>query len=191
MRKSNQIYVLAVSALIISGCSTKPRNFSAIVLTPANERVAFENDYRTCQTLVRSGHSSEFRAAAATALATGVGTVGATVGAAGVGAVGMAGATTAASIAIPFIGVLAGFGVSRAIRGGKERKFKRLMSSCLTEYGYSVDSWVKLGKREDSVLAASRNVIVAVPMAEDQADASTTALPPVTAIIPETIVPQY
>ena len=114
---SRSSYAIILVTVLASGCSTKPRNFSAIVINPVSDRTIFEADYRTCQTLVRSGHTGEFKAAAASALATGVGTVGATLGAASLGAVGITGATAAASMAIPVVGVLAGFGVSRAIRG--------------------------------------------------------------------------
>lgn len=163
MRKSSMIITLAVIATLGSGCSTRPRNFAASVNTPVADRMAFESDYRTCQQLVAAGHKSNFKGAAATALTTGVGTIGTGAAIAGLGMGGVnvgTGAVSASFAAMPVIGILAGFGVSRAIRGGRERKFKRAMGDCLTEYGYSVDSWVKLERKADPVAAAGSRVAV-------------------------------
>ena len=146
----------ATLATALSACSTRPRNFAAQVSTPVADRIAFENDYRTCTQLVTSGHSGHFKAAAATGLAGAAGTVGTTAVFATAGGIGIGGATTAASIAIPGVGLLAAFGVNRAIRGGKERKFKRNMTACLNEYGYEVADWDKLNKRDDSAAFAAK-----------------------------------
>lgn len=161
MRKSHVILALAIMAVTTSGCSTRPRSFAASVGTPVADRVAFESDYRTCQQLVAAGHKSNFKGAAATALTTGVGTVGTGAAIAGLGMGGVnigTGAVSASFAAMPVIGILAGFGVSRAIRGGRERKFKRDMGNCLGEYGYSVDSWVKLDRKADPVAEAGSRV---------------------------------
>ena len=164
MRKKSAIWAIAATAMLLSGCSTKPRNFSANLTAPVPDRLAYENDYRTCQKLVQSGRTSDFKAGAAQALATGAGTMGATAIAATAGGIGIGGATTAASVAIPGVGLIAGFGVARAIRGGKERKFKRNMSACLQEYGYSVGGWAKLHKRDDAARIASQQAsILRVP----------------------------
>lgn len=163
MRNRQAIACLVAVSVMASGCSTRPRNFAANVSTPVADRIAFENDYRTCQSLVRAGHSSNFKGAAATLATTGVATLGAgaAVVSTGLGGVNIAtGAASASLAAVPFIGLLAGFGVSRAIRGGKERKFKRAMSDCLSEYGYSVGTWTKLKKRDDAAAFASANATV-------------------------------
>lgn len=162
---SKSSFALATLALIISGCSARPRNFVANVSSPVGDRTTFESDYRTCQALVAKGRSSDFKSVAATGLATGAGTFGATAVAASAGGIGIGGATAAASVAIPFVGVLAGFGVSRAIRDGKERKVKRSMTACLSEYGYSVDGWTKLKKRQDAArIAALSAEVTLVPI---------------------------
>ncbi|QKG72004.1 hypothetical protein [Erythrobacter mangrovi] len=161
----NRPYIACLVALSVmaAGCSTRPRNFSANISAPVADRMAFENDYRTCEKLVRAGHSSNFKGAAATLATTGVATVGA--GAAmmstGLGGVNIAtGAASTSLAAVPVIGILAGFGVSRAIRGGKERKYKRAMGNCLAEYGYPVGTWTKLKKRDDAAAFASANANV-------------------------------
>ncbi|WP_341712211.1 hypothetical protein [Erythrobacter sp.] len=162
----NRPYTACLVALSVmaAGCSTRPRNFSANVSAPVADRMAFENDYRTCEKLVRAGHSSNFKGAAATIATTGVATVGAgaAIVSTGLGGVNVAtGAASASLAAVPVIGVLAGFGVSRAIRGGKERAYKRTMGDCLAEYGYPVGTWTKLKKRDDPAAFASANVTVA------------------------------
>lgn len=162
----NRPYTACLVALSVmaAGCSTRPRNFSANVSAPVADRMAFENDYRTCEKLVRAGHSSNFKGAAATIATTGVATVGAgaAIVSTGLGGVNVAtGAASASLAAVPVIGILAGFGVSRAIRGGKERKYKRAMGDCLAEFGYPVGTWTKLKKRDDAAGFASANVTVA------------------------------
>lgn len=159
--------MLAGMATGLAGCSTGPRNFAASVSTPVPDRAAFEQDYRTCDALVKAGHSSNFKGAAASGLAGVAGTLGTTAAFATAGGIGIGGATTAASLAIPGVGILAAFGISRAIRGGKERKFKRNMAACLGEYGYQVANWEKLPKREDTAAFASRQVAVAAPVEPD------------------------
>lgn len=165
MRIPPQLCALSVIALLATGCSTKPRNFTASLSAPVANRSAFQQDYRTCQTLVAKGRKEAFKSAAAQGLAAGAGTIGGTALVTGLGAgvnVGT-GAASASFAAVPVIGVLAGFGVSRMIRGGRERKYKRNMSACLTEYGYTVAGWSKLRKKEDAALIAADRVRVVEP----------------------------
>ncbi len=159
MARFTFLCALLVAGSLTSGCSTRPRNFTANLTAPVAERSVFESNFRTCQALVRQGHTSNFKGAAATALATGVGTVGAGAAIAGTGLVGITttgGGAAAASLAMPIVGVLIGFGISRAIRGGREGRFKRAMDSCLNEYGYSVRSWTKLHKNDDAARVAAQ-----------------------------------
>ncbi|MGQ7828832.1 hypothetical protein [Altererythrobacter sp. Z27] len=166
-RTGKAALAVAAMATALAGCSTKPRNFAASVSTPVPDRVAFEQDYRTCAALVKSGHSSNFKGAAASGFAGAAGTFGTTAAFASAGGIGIGGASTAASLAIPGVGILAAVGMSRAIRGGKERRFKRNMSACLSEYGYEVADWEKLKKRDDAAAFASRQVAVAEPKRDE------------------------
>lgn len=170
-RTGRTALVAAAMATALAGCSTKPRNFAASVSTPVADRVAFERDYRTCDSLVRSGHQSDFRAAgrgvavSMGAAGAGVGTaaaVGSTAGTAsgwgGIGA-GMGAAAAAATLAVGVVG----FGLTRLIRGGREQRYKKRMAACLNEHGYQVADWEKLKKREDAAVFASQQVTVAEP----------------------------
>ena len=161
MTYKHNICALVGVAMLISGCSTRPRNFTAELRAPVPDRAAFENEFRTCQTLVRQGHKSGFKDAA-TGLAVGSGAVGAGLAVASMTAGGVyssygaAGAAAGAALmATTAVVGIAGFGLTRLIRGGKERKYKRTMDACLTEYGYSVDSWAKVNKKDDAAKIAA------------------------------------
>ena len=160
------LLTVAAAAVALSGCSTRPREFSAELAGPVAERGTYRQTFADCRAMVRAGHSHDFKATAATALATGAGTVGSAMAMVGAGVVGpfTAGAgAVAATAALPIVGVLAGFGVSRAIRSGKERKYKRAMGTCLDEYGYTVASWDNIGKKKDAARIAADKAIVAPP----------------------------
>ena len=153
---NKMILATAAAAMLATGCSTRPRNFTAELSAPVPDRAAFEDDFRTCQTLVRQGHKSNFKGAAASALATGVGTVGAGAAMASAGLVGItSGGGALAAAAMPVVGVFLGFGVSRMIRSGKERKYKRAMDTCLDEYGYGVSRWSTVKKKDDAAKIAA------------------------------------
>jgi hypothetical protein len=161
--------MLILGAHSVSACSTRPRNFTAELAAPVTDRATFENDFRTCQTMVRQGRKSGFKDAAAMGLATGLGAVGGGAALASAGLVGVnigTGAVSAMTYAVPFIGVFAGFGVSRAIRSGREGKVKRAMDSCLNEYGYGVSRWSPVKKKEDAakIAAAKASIQPSEPM---------------------------
>jgi len=167
MKTNGFVFAIATSAMLLSGCSTAPRNFAASVSTPVSDQTAFENDYRNCQKMVSAGRTSGFRDAAITGA--GAAGAGALFGAGSFAAASSWSAAGAAASAVPFVGVFAGFGISRAIRGGKERKLKRGMTTCLAEYGYSVADWEKLPKKADPASYAAQHTdptIVAQPIAD-------------------------
>jgi hypothetical protein len=127
-----------------SGCSSKPRYFEASLTAEPAEQSRFEKDMALCRELVGRGYKSDFAAKAA---AVGAGTV-ASFGAAAASVATTTGfleataASTAFGVVMPPVGALAGFGVSRAIRSGREKKLKTNLTNCLSEYGYSVAQWV-------------------------------------------------
>jgi hypothetical protein len=153
---------LSLTALgTLSGCSTKPRNFQPIVAPPPADPAAFQKVVDDCIGMVRSGRKSDF----ANALAVGAGTgAGAVVGAIGAGTLstaagaGFTGASSAAAVAFPIIGIGVGFGISRAIRSGREKKIKAAMTTCLGEFGYTVSSWEVIRKTKKKAAAKSQEV---------------------------------
>ena len=199
MTYKHNICALVGVAMLVSGCSTRPRNFTAELSAPVVDRMAFEGDFRTCQTLVRQGRKSGFKNAAAMGLVGGVGAVGGGAALASAGLVGVnigTGAVSALTYAVPFIGVFAGFGMSRAIRSGREGKYKRAMATCLDEYGYGVSRWSAVKKRDDAaqITAAKANIrplepVIATSSVEPDAAIpapDTAKLTPVNALEPET-----
>ena len=188
MHNGKSICAAAAVALLVSGCSTRPRNFTVGLSAPVPSRSAFESDFRTCELLVRQGRNADFKSGAAQVLATGAGALGSGAAMVGTGMVGITtgGAAAAAATAVmPVIGVFVGVGVSRVIRSGKEGKYKRSMDACLTEYGYSVDSWARVRKKEDAArIAADRatvNAVNAMATAEQAPTAGASSALPETA----------
>lgn len=155
MNRTPTILLCLIAALAISACSTKPRKFSASV-QPSATVVAGQNEglaFSTCDSLVRKGHKGNFASAAASGAAGGAALVGSAAVVAASGTVGMTGATTtgyALSAAVPVLGIAAAFGVNRAIRAGRERKYKRTMGMCMAELGYDVLDWSKTPKKQIS-----------------------------------------
>lgn len=178
MHFSRTAITLTLALALTSGCSTRPRNFSANLSAPVADPSSFEKHYRVCQELVNRGHSSNFKGAAITALASGGAFFGVGTALYGAGAMGISGGAAAVSAAVPVIGVLAGFGVSRAIRGGRERKFKRNMSNCLNEYGYQVETWEKLKKKDDAASIAASRAKLNAPIAPAATDTVVAVIEP-------------
>jgi hypothetical protein len=151
MRSQKLAFLIIILTLSLGGCSTRPRYFVASLQTPAADTAQFESDLALCRELVGRGYKSNFKAQAA---AIGLGTVasGVVVGAVQAAAINaaiinVAGGTastagvTALSVAVPFVGVAVGFGVSRIIRSGREKKLKRNLTNCLAEYNHTVEKW--------------------------------------------------
>lgn len=146
---------LVAVAMSTNACSTKPRQFSAqvrpvaeapqIATSQPREGVA----YTICDAMVRRGRKSGFASAAAMGGAGAVGAVGG-MGVAftslGGGTLASAGATAAA--AIPVLGIAAAFGMNRAIRGGRERGYRKHMTACMDEMGYAVVDWTRAPKKQ-------------------------------------------
>lgn len=161
MQMSRVVISLSVTALLLGACSSRPRQFVATVNPPAADEVAYQRDFATCDTLARKGYKSDFKAAAlstaggtAVGVAAGIAATGIAVASTGtvVGG-GLGGAINAAVLpgaiggAVFLVAIIpAGFGISRAIRGGREKRLKRAVSSCLSEYGYTVDTWSRVKK---------------------------------------------
>lgn len=151
-----RVCIAVVGALMMAACSSRPREFTASLAAPPADQAGFEAAHETCRTLVAQGYRSGFgpRIASAGAGVAGVGAglaVGAGVGAAtaGTGA-GMAAAGAAISTAlvmVPVLGVAAAWGISKKRKARKEREIKSAMGLCLSEQGYTVDSWRVAKKR--------------------------------------------
>jgi hypothetical protein len=49
---------------------------------------------------------------------------------------------------MPVIGIAAAFGVNRMIRSGRERSYRKHMTTCLGELGYEVVDWTRMKKKQ-------------------------------------------
>jgi hypothetical protein len=146
MRNRKLVTATLFLALATSGCSSRPRYFAATVNPPAANRIAFEQEMTVCRDLVGRGYKSNFGAAVVSVgggTAAGFATAGASIAAVDGGLVfGTAtSASSALALAMPFIGIGVGFGISRAIRSGREKKLKLALTNCLGEKGYEVEAW--------------------------------------------------
>lgn len=152
---ASRILTAAAILLLVAGCSTRPREFRATLApTVASPPERFDADMLRCQVLVRKGVKKGFAGSAAQlALGTGGGIL------AG-GAAGTAGTTLSSTISIGastmfVVGPLVGFGISRAIRSGREKKYRSRLETCLGEYGYQVAGWEKQKKLTKADIAAA------------------------------------
>ena len=141
--------LLASLTLAPSACSSRPRYFKPQLSEAAPVQSKVERDVWVCDQLVRKGYRGDFKNAALQASG------GAVAGlAAGAAAVSLTAAPAASSLnlaaglgnaagAMTVVTPLIMFGVSRAIRSGREKKHKVKMSQCLTELGYEPSGWAK------------------------------------------------
>jgi len=154
------VLTVTAFAVVLSGCSSRPRNFAPVLSAAPTDSQAYEAQWMTCRNLVAAGkyNSSGVGASAATGLAAGAAAttaVGAALPATYAtygGAFAAAGATI---IAAP-IGLLVGaYGVSKVKKAKKEKAVKALTADCMAKAGYQVADWRVLSKRESRQLDAT------------------------------------
>lgn len=168
--------LMLVLVLAGTGCSTRPRYFTP-QFAAAPEGAAMQAAERAalhCDTLVRQGHKGNFgnamlQVGGGTAMGIGAGAVAASAAASSASGLSAIGSTVAAGTATLFmVGPLAAFGISRAIRSGREKKHRALMNQCLTELGYAPTGWTKTKRPKrpvpDSPQVAATPVVVATPV---------------------------
>jgi hypothetical protein len=167
MQSGSIITASIIFAFATSGCSSRPRYFTATLSPPATDIPAFEKNMTICRELVGKGYRSNFGAAAASVgggTIAGVATAGASIAAVDGGLI-FGTATTASNalaVAMPFVGIGVGFGISRAIRSGREKKLKQALNQCLSENGYTVNKWTP-GKRPKTAKVESQPEQVILP----------------------------
>ncbi len=139
-----------VTTLALEACSSRPREFTPTLATPAANQTEFDAIYATCQQLYvagkldssgRSGSAGAGAAAGAATVAAG-GTAAAAVG----GYAGLA-AASATIVLLPFALLGGAWGMSKIKRAKKERAVKTAMEGCLNEHGYHVAGWSKAAKK--------------------------------------------
>jgi hypothetical protein len=141
--QGRQAFIL-LTALSLTACSSRPREFAPTLAAAPADAAAFEADYEKCRILVANGQRSGFGARLASGGA-GV-AAGAGVGMAMAGGTysTVAGAMAAASatlVLMPVVAVASAWGVAKRSKLRKEKAIKAATSLCLEEHGYSVAGW--------------------------------------------------
>lgn len=161
------VSIAVVSALILSGCSSRPRTFEAQLATPAADQVAFDAAELQCRQLAFEGRSGAGLAGSAgTAVAAGAGTaVAGTALASGTYATvgGAMAAAGAVFVAMPVVGVAAAWGLAKAKRAKKEKRIKADTVACLRDQGYEVAGWDKGRKTKKSELPKRGKAAAGIP----------------------------
>lgn len=143
-----------VGALLVSGCSSRPREFTPMLAAPpsgqaAFDQAAFDRAYTECSQLMVAGKlDSEGRlaSAGAGAAATGVTAVAGGATAAAVAGYGGLAVASATIVLLPFALVGGAVGMAKAKRAKKEKAIKTAMTGCLAERGFVVTDWVRAKK---------------------------------------------
>jgi hypothetical protein len=146
-----QKLVLAVAAVVtLTGCSSRPREFTPTLGIATAERAGFDQAYATCTQLMAAGKLNQEGRAGSLGAGAAAGVTTAAVGAGTVAALGPSmGALAAASatvVLLPFAVIGGAWGMSKMKRAKKEAAIKKVISGCLQERGYSVADW-KMVKR--------------------------------------------
>ena len=145
-------------AVVLQGCSSKPREFSPTVSLATSQQAAFDAAYADCHRLMVEGKldSSGRLASGAAGVAAGATTMAA--GAAAATSAGLyAGAAVASAtvVAIPFVALASMWGMSKHKRNKKEKAIKTVMAGCLRERGYDVAGWTRAPQKSRPMSASS------------------------------------
>ena len=155
------IAITAGAALLLSGCSSRPRQFSPVLAAPPADAAAYDEAYRGCRAMVAETSAAQSRGrlasgGAAVAAGVGAGAVGAAATGGTYASYGAAAAAGGAVImAVPFFGVAAAWGLAKAKKSRNERVVKEATGACLRDRGYVVSAWVKEKKSKRARPSAS------------------------------------
>ena len=149
---------LMVAALSLSACSSRPREFAPTLAVLPADSVKYEADYQTCRTMVAEGQRSGFGARVASGgvgAAAGIGLGAALAGGGGGTFVGAMAAATTMAVMAPVIGIAGAWGMAKRSKNRKEKEVKAATALCLSELGYTVESW-KVAKDQKRIKPPSR-----------------------------------
>lgn len=150
-----KILALALSAVLVSGCSSRPRQFVPQLAVQPVDGAQYEMQLASCQSEADElGAKRSGKLASAGAGAAG-GAGAAVIGSAATsGTYSSFGAAAAAGgaviVAVPVIGLAAAWGIARSNRARKEKRIKEAATRCLSAHGYEVAGWNRV-KRQRKV----------------------------------------
>jgi hypothetical protein len=148
MNSRTVAYTVAI-ALILGGCSSRPREFNPTLAAPVANQSAFDADYATCKQLLVAGKLDAKGRGSSAGAGAAAGATTAVAGGALASAGGYAGlaAASATVVLLPFAIVGGAWGMAKMKRARKERAIKAAMTGCLQERGYEVAGWSKAAKK--------------------------------------------
>jgi hypothetical protein len=157
--KGHALLWAAAGAVVLTGCSSKPRNFAPVMAAPPADAQAYEAQWLACreQVAMTAKNGSGRLASAAGGAAAGVGgavAVGTSAGASA-GMVGAMAAATATVILAPIAAIGGAWGISKIKKTKKEKAIKAATAECMAKSGYAVDKWRVMSKREVRALPAA------------------------------------
>jgi hypothetical protein len=168
--RSDALFWTVAGSLLISGCSSKPRNFAPVLGATPTDAQMYQAQWLTCREEVQasSRHGSGRLASAAGGAVAGAGTFAvASAATAGTyatmrGAMAALGATI---IGAPIAAIGGAWGLSKIKKTKKERAIKAATADCLAKAGYSVERWRVMSKREVRSLPPAPMPIAAIAAA--------------------------
>lgn len=139
-------------ALLLAGCSSRPREFRPTLAAPPAgaapfDQTAFDRAYAECSELLVAGKlDKDGRLASAGGGAAAAGATAALGGATAAAVAGYSGLAVASAtiVLLPFALVGGAVGMAKAKRAKKEKAIKAAMTGCLAERGYQVQSWERV-----------------------------------------------
>lgn len=152
MKGQGLLMCAGASALLMSGCSSRPRNFAPVLGAAPPDVQAYEASWLACrdEAITAPNRGSGRLASAAGGAAAGAGGV-AAVGAMTAGSYATMGGAMAALgatiIAAPIAAIGGAWGISKIKKAKKERAIKEATAACLADAGYSVEKWRVMSKR--------------------------------------------
>jgi hypothetical protein len=142
-----------LAALLLGGCSSKPRQFAPTLSAAPTDQTQFDSAYAECRQLLADGklNSSGRLASGAVGAAAGATTVAigsaAASGAGLYGGMAVAGATL---VALPFVAIGGAWGMAKRKQKRKERAIQTATAGCLEERGYKVAGWARAHKKDET-----------------------------------------
>lgn len=156
----------AAAAVLVSGCSSRPRPFAPILAAPPADQRAFDVAQVRCADLLVKGKLDKDGRLGSAGAAVGTGAAVAAVGSTAATAAGFYGGLAVASatvVLLPFAVLGGAFGAARMKRAAKEKAVKRAMEGCLAEQGFPVTGWSRMTKAELEATTARLKALEAEP----------------------------
>ena len=158
---SKIIGVAVVTALTLSGCSSRPREFAPQLASPPASSAALDAAVAECSQLFVAGkldRSGRLGSGAAGAAAGGAMAVAGGAAASSAGLYGGMAVASATVVLLPIVALGGAWGMAKIKRGKKERVIKSVMAGCLKERGHEVSGWEKTGRKVSREVGAASSM---------------------------------